>query len=139
VGVAGFFVDWACLTLFLWLGAGFVLGRALSYLCAATVTWALNRFWTFASTDPLLLRQAVRFISANALGGAVNYGVSVMLAVTLPAVFAAHPGLAVAAGSLTGLAVNFFLSERFVFATQRRLLQRRRPARQIDGTDSCST
>ena len=117
VGVAGFGVDWACLTLFLWLGAGFIAGRAISYLCAATVTWLLNRLWTFASTDPLLLRQAVRFLSANAVGGAMNYGLSVMLVVAFPSVFADYPGLAVAAGSLAGLAVNFCLSKRFAFAT----------------------
>lgn len=115
--MAGFGVDWACLTLFLWLGAGFVVGRAISYLCAATVTWALNRVWTFASVDPHLLRQAVRFISANAVGGVMNYGVSVLLAITVPSIFAAYPGLAVAAGSLTGLLANFSLSRRFVFST----------------------
>jgi putative flippase GtrA len=115
--VAGFALDWACLTLFLWLGTGFVVGRALAYLCAATMTWALNRRWTFASSDPHVVREAARFISANAVEGALNYGVSVLLAVKLPTVFAAYPGLAVAAGSLTGLAVNFSLSRRFVFAT----------------------
>ena len=36
VGVAGFVIDSACLTLFLWLSAGFLVGRGLSYLCAAT-------------------------------------------------------------------------------------------------------
>lgn len=115
--MAGFGVDWACLTLFLWLGASFALGRALSFLCAATATWLLNRLWTFASSDPLLVRQFVRFLSANAVGGAMNYGVSVLLVVALPSPFGAYPGLAVAAGSLTGLAANFTLSKRFVFAT----------------------
>jgi putative flippase GtrA len=115
--VAGFGVDWTCLTLFLWLGTGFIVGRALSYLCAATVTWLLNRRWTFASTDHLFLRQAVRFLSANAVGGAMNYGISVALAIAFPSVFGNYSGLAVAAGSLAGLAVNFSLSKRFVFAT----------------------
>jgi putative flippase GtrA len=117
VGVAGFVVDWACLTLFLWLGTGFVVGRALSYLCAATTTWLLNRLWTFASTDPLLLLQAVRFLSTNAVGGAINYGVSVLLAIGFPGMILAHPVIAVAAGALSGLAANFTLSKRFVFAT----------------------
>ena len=117
VGVAGFGVDWACLSLFLWLGAGFPLGRALSFLCAVTSTWLLNRRWTFTSTDPLLLHQFVRFVSANAAGGALNYGVSVLLVITLPNLFGAYPALAVAAGSLAGLAANFTLSKRFVFAS----------------------
>lgn len=116
VGVAGFVVDWACLTMFLWLGAGFPLGRALSFMCAVTSTWLLNRLWTFASTDPLLLRQFVRFVSANAVGGALNYGVSVLLVLALPDLFGAYPVLAIAAGSLAGLAANFTLSKRYVFA-----------------------
>ena len=43
-------------------------------------------------------------------------GISVALAIAFPSVFGNYPGLAVAAGSLAGLAVNFFLSKRFVFA-----------------------
>ena len=51
------------------------------------------------------------------VGGALNYGVSVLLVITLPNLFGAYPALAVAAGSLAGLAANFTLSKRFVFAS----------------------
>ncbi len=117
VGVAGFLVDWACLTFFLWLGTGFFAGRGLSYLCAATATWAMNRRWTFASTDRALLRQWGKFFSANAVGGAINYGVSAVLVIAFPHVVGPYPVLAVAAGSLSGLIVNFGLSKRFVFGS----------------------
>lgn len=117
VGVAGFLVDWLCLSLFLRLGTGFLLGRALSYLCAATASWAMNRVWTFAGTDESPLRQWAKFLAANAVGGSINYGVSALLALGLPALIAAYPVVAVACGSLSGLVVNFGLSRRFVFGT----------------------
>jgi len=115
VGVAGFVVDCACLTFFLWLGTGFFAGRGLSYLCAATATWVMNRVWTFANTNRSLLRQWEKFLSANAIGGAINYGVSAVLAIEFPYLIGPYPVLAVAAGSLSGLIVNFGLSKRFVF------------------------
>ncbi len=115
VGAAGFLVDWLCLSLFLWLGTGFLLGRGLSYFCAATSTWAMNRIWTFAGSEEPPLRQWGRFLAANAVGGSINYGVSAFLALSLPDVIGPHPVIAVAAGSLSGLIVNFGLSRRFVF------------------------
>src|SRR6476469_6404288 len=56
VGVAGFVVDAAVLTAAIALGLGPWLGRVLSYLAAATATFALNRAWTFrgaASAQPM--------------------------------------------------------------------------------------
>src|SRR5262249_19543864 len=115
VGVAGFVVDWLCLTFFLWTGIGFFVGRGFSYFCAATVTWALNRRLTFQSTDVALVRQWGKFLSANAAGGITNYLISVTLMITLPHLIDHYPILAVAAGSLSGLVMNFCLSKRFVF------------------------
>ena len=117
VGVAGFVVDAGVLTLMLHLtAAGPYLGRVVSFLCAATFTWALNRIFTFRNqgTHHTLGAQWLRFLLANALGGFVNFGVYSLLLSTV-AVFAAHPVLGVAAGSLSGLAVNFTLSRLFVF------------------------
>ena len=47
VGTIGFVVDTAVLYAGLALGLGLYGGRAVSYLAAATTTWALNRVWTF--------------------------------------------------------------------------------------------
>ena len=115
VGVAGFLVDWSCLTLFLGLGTGFFIGRGLSYLCAATATWVLNRLWTFRSGNKAILREWAKFLMANAVGGAVNYGVSVFMAVEAPNFIGNYPVAAVAAGSLSGMVINFALSKKFVF------------------------
>ena len=115
VGVIGFLVDAGVLTLGMALGTGPWLGRALSYLAAASTTFALNRAWTFqsrASGDPL--RQWLLWLLVNLVGFACNYGTYAALLLWVPLV-AAHPVLGVAAGSLAGLAGNFLLSRRFVF------------------------
>lgn len=117
VGAAGFVVDWLCLSFFLWLGTGFLIGRGLSYFCAATATWAMNRIWTFANTDESRVRQWARFLAANAVGGSINYGASAILAIRFPDTIGPHPIIAVAVGSLSGLIVNFGLSRRFVFGS----------------------
>jgi putative flippase GtrA len=115
VGAFGFFVDASALTLALFLGAGFFGGRVVSFLCAVTATWYANRTFTFASKDSRLVREWFRFLSANAIGGLVNYLIYAVLVSTVP-LCEAHPTLAVAAGSAAGLACNFTLSSKFVFA-----------------------
>ncbi|BEU99772.1 GtrA family protein [Novosphingobium olei] len=114
VGAAGFLVDAGVLALAVSMGAGLFAGRALSYLVAATFTWACNRRFTFAATQAPSVGEWARFLVANAGGGIVNLGVYSALVVAVPLV--AHaPVLGVAAGSIAGLTVNFLLSRRFVF------------------------
>ena len=119
VGVVGFAVDTAALYAALGLGAGLYTGRLASYLTAATVTWALNRRFTFReSRSARLATEWARFLAVNSVGGAVNYIAYAALVTTLPFV-TANPWLGVAAGSLAGLAVNFTLSRRMVFTASR--------------------
>ncbi len=115
VGVAGFLVDWAAISLFLWIGVNFFGARALSYLCAATATWFLNRMWTFEKSGQPMLGQWAKFLLANSVGGLVNYGIGVLLVLTLPQLIHPYPVIAVAAGSIGGMLINFILSKRFVF------------------------
>lgn len=118
VGVAGLVVDTAVLLLALAAGAGLYGGRVLSYLAAATTTWALNRAWTFRAMGRAPAgRQWALFLAVNLLGFAVNYGTYALMVANLPLV-AAHPVLGVAAGALAGMAGNFLLSRRYVFAAR---------------------
>ena len=117
VGVIGFFVDAGILLLLLHTThAGFYLGRVVSFLCAATVTWQLNRNITFRTCAVAhgLTAEWLSFVAANSLGGLVNLGVYSAL-VWRFAIFASAPAVAVAAGSLCGLVVNFELSRAYVF------------------------
>jgi putative flippase GtrA len=116
VGVAGFLVDAGVLTAGIALGTGPWIGRVLSYLAAATTTFALNRVWTFRATRSTggLGRQWMLFLLVNLLGFVCNYGTYAALVAGVPLV-AAQPVIGVAAGSLAGMAANFLMSRRFVF------------------------
>jgi putative flippase GtrA len=119
VGTVGFVVDTAVLYAGLGAGLGLYGGRALSYLVAATTTWALNRAWTFRGQgEGPAMRQWALFVVLNLVGFAFNYGTYAAL-VAGSAVVAQHPVIGVAAGSLAGMVGNFVLSRRFVFGGTR--------------------
>jgi putative flippase GtrA len=116
VGVVGFFVDAGVLTLAMsLLGLNRYSARCLSFLVAVTATWAMNRTFTFKQgASSSLLREWLRFCAANAVGGLVNLGTYAWLSSSF-AIAREFPVAAVAAGSLSGLLVNFTLSRLFVF------------------------
>ncbi len=115
VGLAGFAVDTAVVYgLRAWLG---LIGAGLvSYVIAATVTWLLNRRWTFRGRGgaAALHRQWAAFLLANLLGFVLNRGTYIALIAT-SALCVAYPVLAVFAGAVAGMFVNFSLSRAFVF------------------------
>ena len=122
VGTAAFVVDTAVLYTGLAVGLGFYWGRALSFVVAATFTWYGNRRVTFTQTHAhgagAIAAEWARFLLANLVGGAVNYGTYAALVNLVPAV-RAYPVLGVAAGSIAGLSVNFTLSKLLVFRDRR--------------------
>lgn len=114
VGTLGFVVDTAVVYATR-PGLGLYWGGAVAYLAAATTTWAVNRLWTFrAATKANALRQWALFLAANALGFLLNRGTYALL-VTLWEAAWKEPVIAVAAGSIAGMALNFHLSRRIVF------------------------
>jgi putative flippase GtrA len=124
VGTAGLFVDMGALFVAMdLLGLGYIAGRGVSYLAAATFTWACNRSITFAGRgSERAVTQWARFLVVNSAGGAVNFAVYVFVVATLTGAGALPAGagpfvpyLGVALGSISGLVVNFTLSKRFVF------------------------
>lgn len=119
IGAAAFFIDAGTLHVALFAGAGFYVGRLISWTVAASFTWYLNRRFTFGSAEAQPpLRQWLRFLAANSLGGAVNYATYAALVATSPTA-RSWPVLAVGAGSAAGLALNFFLSRYLVFRSGR--------------------
>jgi putative flippase GtrA len=87
----------------------------LAYFVAATVTWWLNRQWTFrGGRDRSALRQWGRFLLANGAGFVLNRGLYAIL-VTASPFCATYPVVAVAAGCLAGMFSNFGLSRALVF------------------------
>lgn len=118
IGVLGFLVDAGVLYAALYWGLGLYGGRAVSYMSAVSATWLLNRRYTFQRSSPdNKLHQWARFVVSQLAGATINLGVYGLLVHTSPVV-AHEPVIGVAAGSLSGLLVNFSIARAFVFRHQ---------------------
>lgn len=120
VGTVGFLVDAGLLWVLLETTAmGPYEARIFSFLAAATVTWSIHRRFTFPQAARVRRgRQWLSFVAVNGGGALVNYGVYALLIATVQA-FAQAPVLAVAAGSVVALIVNFLANRRWVFRAAR--------------------
>ncbi|HKY18425.1 MAG TPA: GtrA family protein [Rhizomicrobium sp.] len=119
IGALGMPVDWCVLQLMVHWGYGPYVGRILSWFCAATFTWAGNRYVTFAGTRartfPATVWELLRFLAANAVGGLVNVGLYSVLVRFAPPPFN-DLTIALVLGVLLGLVFNFTLSKKLVFS-----------------------
>ena len=118
IGALGMPVDWGVLQLMVHWGTGPYLGRVISWFCAATFTWAGNRYFTFAAARARgftgTIKEWARFLAANAVGGLVNVGLySVLVRFAPPP--ANDLTVALVLGVLLGLVFNFTLSKTMVF------------------------
>jgi len=114
VGAVGFVFDTG--TVYALKGwAGLYVAGAVAYFVAATVNWALNRVWTFRGqgSGPAH-RQWALFLVANGLGFVFNRGTYFLL-ITVSALCVAYPVLAIFAGMMVGMLLNFHLSRTVVF------------------------
>src|SRR5262245_13998320 len=106
VGTVGFLADTAVVyglrhTLGLY-GAGIA-----AYVVAASVTWVLNRLWTFRGQGSGPVHQQwVRFLIVNLGGFILNRGTYAVLITFVP-LCAEQPVYAVAAGAIAGMFLNF--------------------------------
>lgn len=113
VGVVAFVVN-AGLVELLVAKTGPVWAQCIAFPFAATVAWQLNRRFTFTASGLPPRQEWIRYILANGVGWLINNGTYLGLVLTVPLI-ADHPSLAVAAGSIAGLAANFLSSRQFVF------------------------
>jgi putative flippase GtrA len=94
---------------------GLYVAGIASFAVAATVTWALNRIWTFKGRgNGAAHRQWALFLAANALGFVLNRGTYFLL-VTVSDLCAREPVIAIFAGMLMGMFLNFHMSRKLVF------------------------
>lgn len=112
-GALGFLVDVAVLYAAAALGSGWIAGRLLSFLAAATFTWQLNRRFTFTATASPW-REWRLYVTTMAAGMLVNFLVYSLALALLPDAWW-RPAFAVACGSVAGMFVNFASAKRFVF------------------------
>ncbi len=113
VGLVGFVVNAGLVE---WLNntIGPIWAQVLAFPVAVTVTWLLNRRYTFGTSCHIWYLEWLRYIFANALGWSANNGVYFLLIFKFPVAYQ-YPSLAVAAGSLAGMGFNFVLSKWIVF------------------------
>ena len=90
--------------------------RLVSFLCAATTTWAFNRKITFAGkgNSGSRRRQLISYLIAMAGGFELNYGAYAACVASFAVVRAWH-AIGVAAGSIAGAVVNFLSSKYWIF------------------------
>jgi putative flippase GtrA len=115
VGLVGFVIDTGTVYALRHAVGLYVAGLA-AYFTAATGTWFCNRLWTFRHVGRSVRWhvQWRRFLTANLGGFIINRGVYALL-VTFVAVAARQPVIAVFAGAVAGMTLNFNLSRKMVF------------------------
>lgn len=97
------------------------LSGVIAFVIAATVTWLLNRNFTFREARKPGMsryetgRQWSVFIAVNAFGGIVYLGTFLTLTSQIR-LCREFPALAVCAGGAMGMILNFLSSRNFVFA-----------------------
>ncbi len=93
--------------------------RLIAFGIAVTTTFVLNLWLTFEGLiDQSLFKSYIKYVSANSVGGVINLIVSTALLLqNFPLI--STPLVAVAFGSLSGLAANYTLSKRFIFLTKK--------------------
>jgi putative flippase GtrA len=116
VGTVGFVVDNAFVyTAHFAFGVGLILAGILSFFVAGSCNWFLNRIWTFRGASRGRIHyEWLRYLATNAAGFVINRGIYIALIAT-SALCNLHPVLALGAGSIGGLGVNFVMSRRMVF------------------------
>jgi putative flippase GtrA len=116
VGAAGFVVDNAFVyTAHFVFGVGLILAGVLSFFVAGSSNWLLNRLWTFRGASRGRLHyEWLKYLATNVAGFVLNRGIYIAL-ITTSASCRLHPVLALAAGAIGGLGVNFVMSRRIVF------------------------
>lgn len=122
-GTIAFLIDAGVLQLLIdGLGADPYSARLLSFLCAVLFTWQFNRHLTFAEAKQSprsLWREWLHYLGAQIGGFAFNYG-SYALLLLVSATAREWPVLAVAAGSIAGMVVNFLSAKYLVFRQRAR-------------------
>jgi putative flippase GtrA len=122
-GVIGLTVD-ACIVqaLVAWGGWNPYLARVLSFLMAATVTWAWNRRHTFAhrASGHSPAAEWLHWMALMGLGACINYAIYAVLLLAFEPL-QRWPAVAVAAGSAMAALVNFSTARGILFRSRKRV------------------
>ena len=124
VGGIGFVVDAIILsTLIHLLDVNPYLARLFSFSGAVTVTWLLNRVWTFSRTMTAKKgSEYTRYIMVQTCGWVINFSVYA-ICISVSDIMIAFPVLALAVGSIVAATFNFLGARHFVFTANQNTLE----------------
>ena len=69
-------------------GMGYTLFKSISFICASTANYFLNRYWTFTSQNSANIKEYSQFLTVSIVGFALNVSVSSFVVNYLP-----HPAI----------------------------------------------
>ncbi|MHB1937800.1 MAG: GtrA family protein [Acidobacteriaceae bacterium] len=114
IGAAGFGVDGGLLVGLHHEGLALLPARLLSFSVAVTVTWALNRRYTFPTRRGRALPEWRRYALVNGIGALLNLGGFFALLGRFPA-WRATPLVPLALAAAVALVFNFWASRQIAF------------------------
>lgn len=115
VGVVGFLVDGVLLTVLMRCGSSPERARLVSFFFAVTVTWTLNRKYTFSlSNSNIRSIRYVIYVFVQIVGALINLAVFFMLLDKF-SVLMEYPILPLAIAAFVALIFNFCAAKNIVF------------------------
>jgi len=118
VGALGFLADAGVLYLLTRMGGDPYVMRVISFALAVTLTWWMNRRWTFRAARARRGGEYLSYLAVQLCGAALNYALfALVLYWITPS--PANSVLALAVGSVAGLIVNYSGARFIVFAPWR--------------------
>ncbi len=112
-GGLGFLADFAMLAFLIHsAGSNPFSARVLSILFAMTLTWLVNRRFTFGPSGAAIVMEGARYGGVSLAASLVNYSVYVLTIAAIPGI---PPLAALIAGSAVAMAFSWTGYSRFVF------------------------
>ena len=113
-GLSGFVIDAGLTEALAASGVSPYLGRILAVAVAITVTYTINRNFTWKERRARVSGRRARYLAVSLASIGANY---LVFAAVLALLSGLRPVLAVAAGTSVGMVMNFVGYSRFVFKT----------------------
>ncbi len=115
VGGCGFCVDGGMLTLLTAYGWEILPARGCSFSLAVSVTWILNRLWTFDAVKRISLQREYAFYFVTQMTGAgINLFIFFAL-IKIHPLLRGTPLIPLAIGAGVALVFNFIVSKKIIF------------------------
>lgn len=114
VGIVGFLVDAGILTILMKMEYSSIVARSVSFPSAVTVTWLLNKAWSFSDSGPPRPNGYVAYIVIQMIGAGINFSIFVFILWVWP-FWSAWPIAPLAVAAAASLIFNFTMSRRHAF------------------------